>query len=152
PADVECLPVRKLEVFAREPIAVRFDVERREVHVEPPRLGRRRRDEHEQCEAFDAHRPPRYQGASAAGKGAADRQRWIPSHQAKIFLTRGVRRVRFHASAAFLMASAWVGYGWMTFAIAPSPILPAIATDTSEIMSPACDATIVAPRIWSLPF
>ncbi len=40
----------------------------------------------------------------------------------------------------------------MVAPIFESPILLVIATDTSEIKSPACSATMVAPIIWSVPF
>src|SRR6516225_2761492 len=44
------------------------------------------------------------------------------------------------------MASACVGYGWMVLAIVRSPRRPTIASVSSEIISPAWAATIVAPR------
>src|SRR5262249_24940052 len=150
--------IRQGDVLADELVATRVHVERRQADVIGPRRRANRRDDERRAQHRDAKRPDgqhrggRYQAAAIAGKPAMSRsgipraQRRTRSHHAKSRFTRGVRRVRFQASAAFLMASAWVGYGWMTFAIVPKPALPAIATDTSEMISPACAATSVAPR------
>jgi hypothetical protein len=43
------------------------------------------------------------------------------SHQESNFRTKGVNRVRLYRSATCLMASAWVGYEWMTPPMVPRP-------------------------------
>jgi len=60
--------------------------------------------------------------------------------------------VRAHASAANLIAAAWVGYGWITRASRRSPMPDVIAKVISLIISPAWCATIVAPRMRSVWF
>jgi hypothetical protein len=51
-----------------------------------------------------------------------------------------------------LKISACVGYGWIVAASVPRPAPAFIASVISEIISPACRATSVAPTIVSLPF
>src|SRR6185436_1611591 len=74
------------------------------------------------------------------------------SQAAKSRLTLGVSRVRLNMSPSWRMASAWVGYGWMTEARRPSPMPADKARVSSLIISPACRATMVAPTILSPPF
>src|SRR6516225_2525112 len=78
------------------------------------------------------------------------RARWYS--QVKIFFARGVRRVLLYLSPALRANSANVGYAWIVDAILPSPIFAFIASTNSCNKSPACGATIVAPRILSEPF
>ena len=54
--------------------------------------------------------------------------------------------------AALRSASAWVGYGWMAPPMVPRPAPACMATLTSLIRLPASAATIVAPRMRSVPF
>ena len=54
--------------------------------------------------------------------------------------------------AALRSASACVGYGWMVSPMVPRPAPARIATLTPVIRLPASAATIVAPRIRSVPF
>src|SRR5262249_43586528 len=73
------------------------------------------------------------------------------SQAAKSLRTVGVSRVRLNMSPVCRIASAWVGYGWMTEASRPSPIPALMARVSSLIISPACRATTVAPTIVSVP-
>ena len=65
--------------------------------------------------------------------------------------TIGVTRLTLYWRAVRRMASACVGYGWITVDNVDNPSLATIARVTSLIISPACRATIVAPRISSVP-
>jgi hypothetical protein len=55
---------------------------------------------------------------------------------AKHLLTSGVSRVRLYASAVLRIASACVGYGWITLAILPRPILLTIANGDYPVEHP----------------
>src|SRR4029453_929186 len=73
------------------------------------------------------------------------------SHAAKSRLTLGVSRVRLYMSPVCRMASAWVGYGWMTEASRPSPSPPVMARVGCIILPPGGGATVGAPQIRSVP-
>lgn len=70
----------------------------------------------------------------------------------RINLVVGVNLFLLYISPHIRIASATVGYGWMTWPRSPIDIFEYMATLISLIISPACDPTMVAPTIVPLSF